>query len=96
MHSTPVIKEIRFIIKKENKTTIRPSNACISVFLADSSFFGSPPELMYLYPLAIRRTKHTTPTKVKSAVIIFAIIAGIQERVATPSGVTHPETMSFH
>lgn len=78
-------------MKKANKTRRRPPIACTRVFLADSSFFGSPPAFMYLNPLPIINATQTIPTKTKRAVMIFEITAGMHPIVATPF-TTHPGT----
>lgn len=88
MQETPVMSEISRTIKIANKTRRRPPMACIRVFLAVSSFFGSPPEFMNLYPLAIINARHTIPTKMKRDLTIFERTAGIQSRVATPPPTT--------
>lgn len=71
IHETPVASAIRFITKKEPKTTARPSIAYVRVFRAPSSCLGSPPEVIYLKPEMIIKNKATMPAKERSTLIMF-------------------------
>ena len=67
----------------------------MNVFLAPSSFFGSPAEYIYLNPPIIKRKRAKVPTNIKSAVTIFEKIAGIQLIVATPSLTHSPHSLNI-
>lgn len=83
MQATPVISPMVFTIKKERKIKNRPITAKTKVCLADSSFFASPPEVMYLMPAIIIKITATDPASISAQKIRVAIKGKTQLSVAT-------------
>ena len=93
MHSAPVTKEIMLIITKDKSTRITPNMPKVKAPLALSSFFGSPPEFMYVNPPRMKTERAKIPTNIKSALRKLEKTIGRQSRVATSSC---PCAQSFH
>src|SRR5258706_13167798 len=84
MQPTPVVSAINFTIAKDAKITINPITANITVFLAASTPFGSPPEVINFIPPKIIKITETAPAKTIAQLIKLAITRGRQSNVATP------------
>lgn len=89
MHPAPVILLIKSIIAKDKSTTTRPIIAKVKVFLAPSTCFGSPPDVINLIPEKRIKKIETTAANPKIQLRTKEKIAGIQERVATSPFTKH-------
>lgn len=66
MHSTPATVDKVLIIAKERNITIKPIIAKARPFLASSSCFASPPEVIILIAEKIKKKTAAVPAKAKS------------------------------
>ena len=83
IQATPVVFPIKLIMKNERNIKTNPAIAKTKVFLDDSIFFGSPPEVMYLIPDNIIKITAIDPERVNDQNIRLAIKGNIQSKVAT-------------
>jgi hypothetical protein len=87
---TPVRRAIKGRIINAEKINMRPSTVKVSVFLALSAFFASPPEVTNLNPLRIIMNTAAIPARIRSQKMILPTITGKQLRVAVPLSARHP------
>jgi len=81
----PVMPAMIFIIAKEKRIIKSPIIAHVTVFLAPSTCFGSPPEVINLIPEKIIKNTAAVPARINAQLITFLKMIGIQLSVATPS-----------
>lgn len=84
----PVRPAMIFIIPKEKRIIKSPIIAHVAVFLAPSTCFGSPPEVMNLIPESIMKNTAAVPARISAQFTTFLKMIGRHWRVATPVGST--------